>query len=275
MVTAPVVIFIYDTLFLAGSFRRAWQARRSFYLGLAACWVFLAWLILLSNRTPSVGFHPSGVGSGEYALTECQAVVRYLRLAFWPSPLVFDYGLGSVRPRAAREILTDAFVLLGLLVAAGAVLRRSRAWGFLGIWFFFLLAPSSSVVPVALQPIAENRMYLPLVAVVTAFILAVHRLLGARVRWLVLALALGAIAATIHRNNDYRDELSIWSDTVRKRPDNPRAQTDLGDALAQAGRLPEAIQHYQQALRLAPRTGAAEEFYHNLEESSGPAPADD
>ena len=38
--------------------------------------------------------------------------------------------------------------------------------GFLGAWFFVILAPSSSVVPVAGQTIAEHRMYLPLAAVI-------------------------------------------------------------------------------------------------------------
>jgi hypothetical protein len=41
MVSAPLMVFLYDRTFLSGSFRAAWQARRSLYLGLAASWIIL------------------------------------------------------------------------------------------------------------------------------------------------------------------------------------------------------------------------------------------
>jgi len=46
--------------------------------------------------------------------------------------------------------------------------------------------------------------------------------------------------------------LTIWQDTVEKRPNNPRAHNNLGAALLQTGQVPEAIEHYQQALRIQP-----------------------
>ncbi|MGA2603172.1 MAG: hypothetical protein ABSG14_02985, partial [Verrucomicrobiia bacterium] len=51
-------------------------------------------------------------------------------------------------------------LILAVLVAGVLVeLRRQPAMGFLGAWIFVILAPSSSVVPVAGQPMAEHRMY--------------------------------------------------------------------------------------------------------------------
>jgi len=38
-----------------------------------------------------VGFHQD-VSWPTYALTELRVVIGYLKLAFWPHPLVFDYG---------------------------------------------------------------------------------------------------------------------------------------------------------------------------------------
>jgi tetratricopeptide (TPR) repeat protein len=248
MATAPVLVFLCDAIFFAGSLRAAWRLRPRYYAGLAASWGLLAW-IMLTRSKHSVGFG-QGVGVWEYALTECQAVVHYLELALWPHPLVFDYG--PLLATGLGKVLPEAIALVILLLAAAAALWRAPAWGFLGAWFFVILAPTSSFVPVALQPIAESRMYLPLAAVVTAFVLAAHRLLGPRVRWVVLAVALAALAGTVRRNQDYRDELSIWSDTAMKRPHSPRAQTDYADALAHAGRLDEAIDHFRLALQLTP-----------------------
>ena len=43
---------------------------------------------------------------------------------------------------------------------------RAHPLGFLGAWFFLILAPTSSVLPMSVEVAAERRMYLPLAAVV-------------------------------------------------------------------------------------------------------------
>jgi len=57
---------------------------------------------------------------------------------------------------------------------------------------------------------------------------------------------------TVRRNLDYASEFAIWQDTVNKRPNNPRGHNNLGLALGLAGRVGEAIAHYEQALRIKP-----------------------
>jgi Flp pilus assembly protein TadD len=64
------------------------------------------------------------------------------------------------------------------------------------------------------------------------------------------ALALGV--ATIARNQDYRTEVTLWSDTVRKSPDKARAWNNLGYAYQLEGRREEARAAYQRALALDP-----------------------
>jgi Flp pilus assembly protein TadD len=65
---------------------------------------------------------------------------------------------------------------------------------------------------------------------------------------LVLVLAI----LTIQRNRDYNSEVTIWQDTVEKRPNNPRAHYNLGAALLQTGKLQNATGHLEQALRIKP-----------------------
>src|SRR6185503_2298717 len=48
MVTAPIMIALFDRLFVATSWRALWAARRRFYLGLASTWIVLV-LMLLSH----------------------------------------------------------------------------------------------------------------------------------------------------------------------------------------------------------------------------------
>ena len=58
MVTAPLVVLLYDRMFLAASLRAAFRDRKTLYLGLASTWVLLALLLWVGAReyTASAGF---------------------------------------------------------------------------------------------------------------------------------------------------------------------------------------------------------------------------
>ena len=257
IVTAPVMVLLYDRTFVAGSFLEAWRRRWRYYLGLASLWVLLVPL-LAGVHQRSAGFE-LGVTWWHYALTSCRSVVLYLKLAVWPHPLVLDYGPNIVRH--AGEVLPYMMVLAVLVAATAVALWRRPVLGFAGAWVFIILAPTSSVVPLAGQPTAEHRMYLPLAAMIGLGVVALHARMGRRSLLVFAAAAVGLGWLTIQRNEDYRSELAIWSDTVAKRPNNERAHNNLGLALEKlSGRQQDAIVQYEAALRLKP--GYAEVHYN-------------
>jgi tetratricopeptide (TPR) repeat protein len=264
MVTAPVMVLLYDRAFVGGSFAEAWRRRRGVYLGLAATWVLLGILVAGSaGRGGTAGFG-TALPWWAYAFTQIRAVANYLGLCFWPSPLIFDYGLVLGGPRFAMA--GDAVLIAGLAAASIVLLVRNSPFGFLGAWFFIILAPSSSVVPVTTELIAEHRIYLSLAAVAAAAVFGIHAAwrafgprwgLGSRVSsaaGLLAVMVAGAAlgTATFVRNEAYTSALALWADTVAKMPDNAGARNNLGSALADQGRLPEAIAQYEEALRLVP-----------------------
>jgi len=251
IVTAPVIVLLYDRTFVAGSFRETWRQRWRYYLGLAGTWLLLARLMTgLSQR--SAGFD-QGVKWWNYALTSCRSVGLYLKLAIWPHPLVFDYGTNTIVVQHAAEIAPYALLLAVLLVGTAIALWRWPVVGFAGVWLFLILVPTSSVVPVAFSPMAEHRMYLSLAAIVAVVVLGLHALLGRRSLILFAAMAVGLGWLSVRRNEDYRSELALFSDTAAKCPDNERARYNFGFALSHsAGREREAIAEYQAALRIDP-----------------------
>jgi tetratricopeptide (TPR) repeat protein len=250
MAVAPLVVLIYDRTFVAGTLSNALRLRRGYYAALAATWLLLGWLVLTNgSRAGTAGFG-AGISPIEYALTQSAAIPHYLRLAFWPSGLVFDYGTPLVTSFA--NVALPALVLLAMVIAILLALRRWPAMAFLGLCFFLILAPSSSIVPVATQTIAEHRMYLPLAALTIAVALGLQRWLKQRAWVAAMALALPLAAATHLRNRDYRSAVALWSDTVAKRPENSRAHVHLGTAFAQENRHADAIAKFEAALRLAP-----------------------
>jgi tetratricopeptide (TPR) repeat protein len=249
MATAPLIVLLLDRTFVAGTFRAALRQRRVYYAGLAATWGILGYLLTTGLHQRSVGFG-LGVSAVDYALTECRAVLLYLKLAVWPAPLVFDYGR-AYEANAVTTVLCASLVLLLLGWTVRAVFRGGAAGCALGC-FFLLLAPSSSFVPVAETPIAENRAYLPLAVVIVAAVAAWRAKAGWNPR-AVLATGLGLAALTLARNLDYRSELALWTDTVAKRPQSARAHFNRGVALLDLGRAEPARQEFAQALQLNPR----------------------
>ena len=255
IVSAPVVVLLYDRCFVAGSFRSAWDKRRFYYCALACTWLIEAALIhALGSRRHTVG-HLLGIPWHTYVLSEFPAILHYLGLSFWPHPLVLSYGPAWVA--SWRRAIPAALVVLPLLGFSVwslrypvTVTRRWPAIGFLGLAFFLILAPTSSLIPLR-DSIVEHRMYLPLAAVVSAVVLGMHDLLGRRgVRIWIGVTAVLLAGMTLVRNHDYRSTFALWSDNVSRRPLEYRAHTNLGIALTERGQWEKAIEQYRMALQL-------------------------
>jgi Tfp pilus assembly protein PilF len=255
LATAPLLILAYDRSFVSGSFRESLRRHRRLYAGLSGTWLVMAlplWGLL--------GFGgqnlPQSAGPLEYALTQPEVILHYLRLAVWPSPLVIHYnwpiaeGVGDVA---------------AAVVASAWGFYRKHWVGFLGVCFFLFLAPTSSFI-VLDQRIQEHRMYLPLAAVVVLLCAGGGRLyeratasMPQRAKQFtavsIVGVTVALLAALTHaRNEDYRDELVFWEDACRKRPQSAPAHTNAALALEQRGQFDRAAQHYELALAINPKS---------------------
>ncbi len=254
-VTVPIVVFLYDRAFIAGTCRAAWRTRWPYYLSLVSSWLLLAWLVAGTggNRGGAAGFDV-GVAWGDYALTQLVALAHYLRLAVWPQPLVFEYGTFWVETIA--EVAPAALVVIPLAIATLLLSARKPMLGFAGIFFFAVLSVTS-VVPGTTQMIVEHRMYLPLAAVIGVLVIGAHAILTTRGRWAAGTGAVALLILTHARNDDYRSELSLWHDTVTKRPANSLARELYAQALERAGDIPAAIAERRIALQISPAFAVA------------------
>lgn len=260
MVTAPFVVFLFDRVFVAGSWREAWTQRRTWHLLHASTWLVLFGLMLSSRLGQrAVGFE-HGLTWFSYLCLETQAVSIYLLRAVWPVNLVFDYGANL--PAPATLAVVGASLLLGTLLAVSMrALWRGAALGFLGTVFFVLLAPTSSVVPLAGQPIAESRMYLPLATLVTAAVVVAAKFLP-RIAPVFGCATLAVLATLTHQRNEvYRSTESIWADNGAKRPANGRAMLFWAEELKRQGRMAEALTVLETNIRAKPDSA---EMLNNL-----------
>jgi tetratricopeptide (TPR) repeat protein len=248
----PLLVWVYDALFLSRNWREPLRRRPGMYAGLAASWLLLAALLASVDWSAKTGFGFEHLSPWQYLLTQSTVIAHYLRLSLWPHPLVLDYVDWPIA-RSVREVIVPGLFIVALLALSAWALARRYRVAFLGVWFFLLLAPASSFIPLASEPMAERRMYLPVASVIVAAALAAQRWLPRPVCVAVLAaVCAGFGAATLARNTQYRTAVSIWADTVAKRPGNARAHYNLGVALREAGRTGEAMRAFAEAVRLRP-----------------------
>ena len=92
MVTAPLVVLLYDRTFLAGSFAEALRRRWGLYLALAATWGLLAYLVVSTGLLGRRAGVRARYDWWSYACTQPGVILYYLRLCLWPQPLCLDYG---------------------------------------------------------------------------------------------------------------------------------------------------------------------------------------
>ena len=262
MVTAPLMVAFYDWAFRREPFSAVWRRRWPLYAGLAATWIILAALMAAGPRTRSVGWH-LGVGPLSYALNQCLIIPHYLRLIFWPHPLILDYG--QVRQIPVATALPYAIGLAVVLLVVVVLCWRRPRLGYAAAWVFVIVAPTSSIVPIASEVGAERRMYLPLAGVIVLVVLAVHALLQrAETRKskaglskhagpaIAVAVTIILAATAIARNQAYYYPEDLWAAAIEAYPRNKRAYFCHGLVLERRGQRDEAIQSYQKALALAP-----------------------
>lgn len=267
MATAPLLIALFDRAYVSGGLRKMWQDRRNLYVGLAATWVILIVCVASSGgRSITAGFG-TDVTPWSYALTQCYAVVVYLGLVVWPHPQVLDYG-GSLA-QGVWEVWPFVVAMGMLLAGTVFACRRWPRAGFLSAAFFILLSPSSSIVPVATQTIAEHRMYLPLAAISVALALGMCAILGRKGLIVVGIISVVMGSVTHLRNRDYRSVVAIWRQTAENRPQNPRALYAYGVALLEAGDETLARRMIEKSLELKPDNRAALIKLAELEQRQG------
>jgi tetratricopeptide (TPR) repeat protein len=152
-----------------------------------------------------------------------------------------------------------------------------RAASFFILWFFVILFPTSSFIPIK-DVIFEHRVYMPSIGVfILISILLLHvvdRIKDRRkgVEWVVVIAVAVVIAvlsgATYARNKVWKDNVSLWEDVVAKSPNRPRAFYNLGNAYRDIDLL-RAVQSWEKTVEIAPNYSPALNQLGNFHHMSG------
>jgi protein O-mannosyl-transferase len=266
MISAPLVVLLFDRVFVSGSVANALRRSWPLYVGLAATWLLLLALNIGAPRRGSAGFHLN-VAATDYWLTQTKVLLMYLKLVVWPWPLLIHYELPYLKTLAEAWMYVLPMLILG--IGTLVLLWRNHPIGFLGAAIFAILS-ATSVVPITTEVAAERRMYLPLAAIVVLVVIGGHLLAARRfgdravISWkqlkiepplivlVIAALSLACGITSANRVQKFYYPMAIWEEILEHQPGNSIAHGNRAFLLHEAGNDAEAIGEYRTAVRLMP-----------------------
>ena len=193
--------------------------------------------------------------------TMLNVIPEWLRLFVWPVSLSADYS----PPRIETASAFEAAMIPGILVVIAGVLiairsrRQNPALTFsLTLSGLALLIPSNLVIVTGFV-LAERSLFLPSVGVAMVMGLGLAALINASQSLSMRRLVLGAFASLLlmgvmrsaGRSGAWRNNETLFRQTVLDVPTSYRAHLMLGELLWEKGDRAEALSELAQAVRLS------------------------
>jgi protein O-mannosyl-transferase len=204
---------------------------------------------------------PLGARVGNAVISYC----RYLGKTFWPTDMAIFYPHPGYWP---LEKVLLAGVFLGGISVLLFMGRRRYPFLLMGwLWFIGTLVPVIGLAQVGEQAMADRYTYIPSIGLWILTIWGGYELIR-RWRYHVIALVMAGSAAIILCLVVTRLQLGYWKDSetlfrhaLAVTESNGLAHNNLGIVLLSKGQTDEAINQFQEVVRLKP---AAAESHENL-----------
>ena len=254
--TLPAILLAYDFVFS----RR--HASPLVYVKRYASFLIIG-TIYLALRIHALGrFAPehrhAELNAYQYAINTFPLFIQYLQKLLFPVNLSVFYKFHPILTMFGLKGLLSLFGTIAFVVFM-CISAKKNGVAFLGLVFITApLLPALYIQALGESTFSERYLYLPSVGYV--FLIAVlvswlrDRLPQAarKIPIVVIIILALYVAGTITRNNVWKDNFTLWADTVEKSPDSAEAHNNLGLAYVSQGQLDRAIAEYQTALRLKP-----------------------
>ena len=201
------------------------------------------------------------------------AYARYLGKLFWPQNMTVFYPYSTHLPWWQ---VTGAALLLAIISIISLLSATRRPWLIVGwLWFMISLVPVIGLVQVGGQAIADRYTYLSAVGL---FVMVAWDCADRFAHWpgarpaLVTAAALtlmGCILVSMRQLQYWRDSITLFSHAIDVTTGNLVAYNDLGQALAESGKLEPARLEYATALQIDPAYAEALDNLGSVLEQEG------
>jgi len=278
-IVLPFIILSYDYIFLSEfRFKNFLKRPKISFYGTCIL-ICLVYLFIRSQNVEYRFFNPVspellGVTLASnpfyHILTVVKIIGLYLYKAFWSFPLSPVYWIEPVTSWGDRGAVLS--LLVSLVLLGWAHIRRSTeaVSSFFILLFFISILPASNILPIAeVYTFRERFLYLPSLCICFFLALICHWVvIKARretnlkfIFYLVPGLLLAGMSVlTTISNYTWRNNLSLWRYAVKADPSSQLAHLNLGEAYWTLGRIPEAVEEFNESLS-TPRPQALSSVY--------------
>lgn len=231
------------------------------------CFVGLGYLILRSilfGKLAPVLQHPQ-VTSREAIFSAFALITNYTRLLFWPAPLSAFHTFHPSSSFGAHSVLIGVAIVLGCLFLLAYFHKTDPRLSFCVLWIGLTLGPVLNVRWMAANVLTERYLYLPSIAFCWLAGSAARHLwllFGVRPPLRIPGRALLAISGLVLaglgtsnivlRNQVWRDDLTLYTTTLRTDPDSYVMHLNLGTTYLAEQNFAAAAKELQVALSLKP-----------------------
>ena len=278
--TLPLVIILHDLCFNKEIHEKISKirARLKIYSPYFLSALVYAIIRQLVVKVGSRGMYLAG--SFYYTmLAMSKIILKELQLIIFPTNMnvhhVVSKGILAFGNAAANEkailsqsifdlsILVSILLIVSLLVIIKISYKKQPLVSFCVAWFFITLSPVLNIIPIQTL-LDEDFLYMPSLAFCLLLPFGIYYFydkfskkggmkyikLGLIAFFIILTIFYSSL--TVSRNSDWRDELSLWSKTVKQTPDSAVVRTHLANAYTSQGDIELAMEQYSAALFINP-----------------------
>ena len=264
-VTLPAALIAYDITFGQGS------KGIYFYAKKYSAFILLLGLYFIVRVQVLGGFAPVKMNRDlttyQYCINVFPLISTYLEKLFIP---IGQNAIHTFHPLTSlwdMKALLSLSITISFIAAVFIAYRKSRIIFFGLVVIIVPLLPALYTPAIGESPLAERYLYLPSVgfAIVLATLYSSQTERLQSYRLPIVAMALIAVlfsSLIIARNRIWRDNVTLYTDTIKKSPDAELPRGNFGIALLEDGRLDEAIEQFRVIItKINP---SSENAYYNM-----------
>jgi tetratricopeptide (TPR) repeat protein len=269
-ITLPAIILLYDLASKKTAQTRDFikqavatlDRQKFYYIAFALVAIFYLALRFKILVNPEGSLSISRAGLFERILFLPDHLFDYIKLVLFPLDLNAEYSFAYPHRFLAFSNLFSYIVIIAIIIGSFFIYKHSKGI-FFGIWWFIItLLPVSNLIEIH-NPFAERYLYLPLIGFCMVISILINKIparsdlaQSKNIAWLKYSILIGLLIfyslVTVARNPVWKDNFSVWANTVEKSPNNPVVHGGLALAYQERGFLDEAIREFTTAIKLSP-----------------------
>lgn len=167
--------------------------------------------------------------------------LKYLGLLFFPHPLTFDYSYNQIPliPVTHIKSLISLLVILPILAYAFITLKKKSIYSYAILYYFVALSITANIFIVIGTTMGERLLFIPSLGFCILVVFGLSKLLktdahtltysnSSKFAYVIITISVLYAGKTMARNEDWTNNMSLFSSGAEVSPDSWRAQFCVG-----------------------------------------------